>query len=145
MNCHSLSFLLAHAVMSSTPMNSFMLINTCVCPRNGYNLTFQCTTIGPGNTIWTSSAFDCVDQSQEILLQHTLFSNPGGVNQRCGNFTGHSLSVENNSSYTSQVSVPFSLELIGHSIQCFYDNIHSHVVGNATISVTSGMPILMNL
>ena len=109
-----------------------MLINTCVCDRTAYNLTFQCTTIGPGNTIWTGSAFDCANNNQEISLQHSLFSSPGGASQICGNFTGHSLSVENNC-YTSQVSVPFSLDLIGQSIQCIHDNPHVGV-GNSTIS-----------
>ena len=111
-----------------------MLINTCVCHHTGYNLTFQCTTIGPGNTIWRGSAFDCAAQNQEIVLPHTLFSHLGGASRKCGNFTGHSLSVVNNH-YTSQVSIPFNLDLIGQNIQCSYDNTRDVVVvGNSTIS-----------
>ena len=125
--------------MNST---SFMLINACVCRRTGYNLTFQCTTTGPGNTLWRGSAVDCTNQNQEISLQHSLFSRPGGVDQNCGNFTGHSLSMEHNH-YTSEVSVPFSLDLIGKSIQCIYDNKYDLVViGNCTISATAGMAVL---
>ena len=116
-----------------------MLINTCVCPHTGYNLTFQCTTTGSGNTLWTGSAFNCNEYGDEISLEHSLF-NTKGVIRDCGNFTGHSLSVENNSvTYTSQVSVPFSLDLIGQSIQCFHDSTQNIViVGNSTISITTG-------
>lgn len=135
------SLIAHHTVMTVGLMKSFMLINTCVCHRTGYNLTFQCTTIGPGNTIWTGSAFDCANNNQEISLQHSLFSSHGGVSQKCGNFTGYSLSVENNR-YTSQVSVPFSLDLIRQSIECIHDNPRV-VVGNSSISVTTGIPILM--
>ena len=128
-------FLVYYALSAN---NNFMLTNTCVCRRTGYNLTFQCTTNGPGNTIWRGSAFDCEERNQEISLQHSLFSSPGGANRRCGNFTGHSLSVEINH-YTSQVSVPFSLDLIGKNIQCSYDNgAQTVLVGNTTISVTAG-------
>ena len=119
----------------------FMLINTCVCRHTGYNLTFQCTTTGPGNTLWRGSAFDCINENQEISLPHSFFSHPGGANQNCGKFTGYSLSVENNH-YTSQVSVPFSLELIGQSIRCIHDNTHDHDlvdIGNHTVSVTAGI------
>ena len=118
-----------------------MLINACVCPHTGYNLTFQCTTTDGGNTIWTGSAFNCREHGNEISLQHSMF-HPKGVIQKCGNFTGHSLSMENNFTYTSQVSVPFSLDLIGHNIQCNYDNTPILVVvGNSTISITTGKPI----
>ena len=116
-----------------------MLLNVCICPQGyAFNLTYQCTTFGIGNTLWKGSAFNCVGNGDEISLQHSLFARPGGTTAQCGNITARSLNVEDNF-YTSQISAVFSPDLIGHSIECVYDNSqHLAIVGNSIIAITTG-------
>ena len=114
------------------------LIETCVCPHTSHNLTFQCTAVGAGNTIWRGNAFNCSESGHEISLRHSSFRYSEGALARCGNITGYSLRVKNNS-YTSQISVVLSSHLLGHTIECVYDNGEELVVvGNTTVSITTG-------
>ena len=117
------------------------LVETCVCPRTRHNLTFQCTAVGTGNTIWRGSAFNCAESGHEIALQHSLFRYLEGAIAQCGNITGYSLGVENHF-YTSQISVVFSSHLLGRTIECVYDNGEELVViGNTTVSITTGTTV----
>ena len=74
----------------------------CVCP--GDVLTYNCTTVGGGNTDWGGSAFDCPMLSNEISLRHSQYSTEGGTFGTCNNIKAKSIGVVD-SCYTSQLNV----------------------------------------
>ena len=108
-----------------------MFINGCSCP--GYTLTFECTVVGSGTTVWLGSAFDCVYSSNEIGLSHGRFAI--SIRRTCNNgaIVRQSLGVENNS-YTSQLNVTVSRDLIGKSVTCVHDNgTYVYAIGSSII------------
>lgn len=114
----------------------------CLCPQTvADNMTFECTTFGAGITLWKGTAFNCITNSHEIALRHSLFLLPGGASGQCnnGNITGHSLRIEKNY-YTSQLHIMFSPDLVGLSIECIHDNVNSvpQIIGNSTIEIITG-------
>ena len=76
-----------------------------------------------GTTVWKGTAFDCPSSSHEIILLHSRFKNERGTHKACNNGTivGQSLRVEN-TSYTSQLNVTVSSNMIGESIKCVHDD-----------------------
>ena len=115
---------------------------SCLCPETAvHNLTFECTTVGPGITVWRGTAFNCAAQGHEIALRHSLFRNPEGASGQCnsGNITGHSLGEEHGH-FISQIHVLFSPDLLGRTIECIHNNINSYeLIGNTSIAITSGI------
>lgn len=125
-------------------LSTFMLKEGCICPEPStvVNLTYECTTVGPGSTLWKGSAFNCAENGDEVALRHSLFSQPGGTTVQCnnGNIMGQSLRVENNL-YTSRLHVVFNTSLLGRSIQCVHFNLLSEeIIGSATIATIRGTP-----
>jgi hypothetical protein len=123
--------------------SSFSVEENCLCREaTVHNLTYECTTVGPGTTLWRGTAFNCSAFGNEIALRHTRFTTPDGAyNQSCnnGNITGHSLRVEGEH-YTSQIHVMFTPDLLGRTIECIYDNLTSYeLIGNSTIAITTGI------
>ena len=49
-----------------------LFVSGCACP--GDTLTYECTVVGAGSTIWTGSAFNCSNSNYMILLLHNRFS-----------------------------------------------------------------------
>ena len=47
----------------------------CICP--GDTLTYECTVVGLGVTVWTGSAFSCPSSNNEIALLHSRFLSYG--------------------------------------------------------------------
>ena len=129
------------AGLSST-RPSFLAKDGCICPMADIrNLTYECTTVGPGTTHWRGTAFSCSGQGNEISLRHSQFGTSGGTSGECnsGNITGRSLGVEG-SCYMSQLFVVFSADLLGRSVMCVHDNLVTEVViGNSTIAFTTGI------
>ena len=113
----------------------------CLCPMAVvHNLTYECTTVGPGITIWRGTAFNCTARAHRIALRHSLFITPRGASEECnnGNIIGHSLRVEKGH-YTSRIHVLFSLDLLGHTIDCIHNsNSSNELIGNSTILITTG-------
>ena len=108
----------------------------CACASE--TLKFTCTIVGSGVTQWDGTAFDCSDNTNEILLLHSDFRN--GTDGRCngGQITGRSLSVKNNS-YTSQLSVSTSASLNNKSIRCIRNEANQMVfIGETVLTVISG-------
>ena len=133
-------------MLSSTIMHNFadknelaVLGNTgCACP--GGMLTFNCTAVGLGSTLWIGTAFDCTDRGNEILLRHRRFTT-GGVNGTCNNgaIVGRSLEVVDNC-YTSQLNVTVSSNLNNKTIVCVYNgNAGSITIGSPTLTVVEGV------
>ena len=127
--------------------SSFYAKDSCLCPEATiHNLTYECTTVGPGTTLWRGTAFNCIANGHEIALRHSLFTSPQGAHAQCnnGNITGHSLQFEKGH-YTSQIQVLFSPDLLGHTIECVHYNLISYeLIGNSTIEISTGIDIVTN-
>lgn len=113
----------------------------CTCP--GDTLTYQCTTMDSGTTVWKGSAFDCQSQSDQILLFHSRFID-GAAMGECndGLIIGRGIGVSetgNSSCYSSQLNVTVSSYLNGMSIECFYDDGGTQKeIGRSRIATLSG-------
>ena len=59
-----------------------MVLSECVCP--GRELRLQCTVMGGGTTVWRGTAFDCLEQSDEIVLRRFHFES-GRATGECNN------------------------------------------------------------
>ena len=119
----------------ASEVNIFLETSDCTC--EGYNVTYQCTVVGQGATIWGGSAFRCSSTNNEITLFNT---DRMGESRKCndGKISGFSLTAENNS-YTSQLNVLVSSEMIGRTIGCFHDRGGSTAeIGSSNLMITAG-------
>jgi hypothetical protein len=93
----------------------------CLCP--GDILTYQCTVVGRGLTVWIGNAFICPSNNNEIALLHRRFESENGTSNSCNNgaIVGRSLAVEGNN-YTSQLNVTITPETAGTTVECISDN-----------------------
>ena len=114
----------------------------CYCP--GKVVTYECTVAldggEGGSTIWRGGAFHCQNgAAMEFSLFHYRYSLPEGVSQSCndGAIVGRSVEVENDTnslSYTSQLDVELTSDLLSTWIECVYDNgTEETVVGSLNI------------
>lgn len=108
------------------------------CACSSERLTFNCTTVGLGSTVWRVAAFDCTQN--EIILRHSEFDQVGGTTGECngGAISGISIGVEGNC-YSSQLDLSVTPELHNKSVTCLL--MSSGVttpVGSVSIIVASG-------
>ena len=77
-----------------------------------------------GITVWRGTAFNCSQSDNEIILLHTRFQSDADMLKTCNNGTivGRGIRVENNSSFTSQLNVTVTPDVIGESVECVHDN-----------------------
>lgn len=101
--------------------------------------SFECTTVGPGSTIWNGTAFDCPMSSNEISLRHTQFHNRmTKADCNNGNISVASVRVENDC-YTSQLNVTISSRIDNNTIVCSHENNGNITnVGTKTLTLTTG-------
>lgn len=96
------------------------MITSCICP--GQEATIRCTVDGGVATIWRGSALEnCSDGS--IILRHSQFGNGHTINKTCGpsgQVIGQAISSENRS-YTSQITINITQQIIGSHIVCATD------------------------
>ena len=114
----------------------FALLSDCICP--GHVVTYECTAVGGGTTVWRGSAFSC--PSRTIPLRHSQFSASGTIIGVCndGAITAHEVTSINNS-FTSQLNVTISESVIGETVQCAHDNIDTiTVIGSDTVAINTG-------
>ena len=126
--------------------NRFIQQDECVC--SGYNLTFECSILGSGATVWQGSAFDCGPSSDRILLSHSQFE---GVTDYCNNgaIEGRSIAVidipTNNGTsdkcFMSQLHVALTDAMKNKTVECFHDSNsqQSAIIGNTTLIFTTGI------
>ena len=110
-------------------------MSQCACP--GETVSFLCTIIGGGTTLWKGSLFNCPSANNEVVLRHSQFST--GINGACngGDITGQSIQVVNNC-YMSQLNVRVSSGLANTTVECAYDNGASTVtIGTTSINVVT--------
>ena len=98
-------------------------------------LTLDCTVVGrPFDvTVWGGSAFNC--SLDEIPLRHDRFTSRKGAHGECnnGSIVGQSLGTQNGS-YTSQLNVTVTPDIIGENIECAHFDGVNTVIGTFTIT-----------
>lgn len=102
-------------------------------------LTYTCTAVGTGNTLWTGTAFDCATNG--IILRHERFAQLGGAVGECNNgaIDGQSVGVENNC-YTSEIAVTVSATFNNKTIQCIHNSGSGIItIGTSMITIFEGL------
>ena len=94
------------------------MLDGCICP--GYNISFECTTVGRGITVWKGTAFDCPLSSNEIQLRHTQFL---GSIRICndGDISGYAVAMLPPDCFLSRLIVLITMELNGRTVICRHD------------------------
>ena len=100
-----------------------MALNDCIC--QGYNVTYECTLVSSGATIWKGTAFDCPLINNEITIFHSINNYTSQRPKACNNgaIIGHAVNAENDSyNIISRLTVHVSDELNGTTVICAHDN-----------------------
>ena len=121
-----------YAVRGICTDGGLTLLSSCVC--SGQNVTYQCSTIGGGATLWQGSALGC-----ELVILHAQFF--GASSQMCSNGETLTLAFPKgvvDNCYTSQLNVTVNASINNTNVICAYDNGTRVVVGNETLKFTSG-------
>ena len=115
------------------------LLDDCVC--YGYNVTYECITMGPGSTIFiVGSTQEC-----EIDLRHSQFDS-GAAFGGCmnGAVTGRGIQTDR-TLYTSELSVVVNNDSIGKTITCeHYDGLTQRSVGSLPLTLVTILGKLNN-
>ena len=114
----------------------------CVC--SGDVLTYECTVVGSGSTVWEGSAFQCSGINNNfILLRHSQFSSPEKPRGVCNNgrIVARAIEVVDNN-YISQLNVTVSPVTNNKTVKCVHDNPSSATtVGTTTVTIAGGSNI----
>jgi hypothetical protein len=124
---------------SFTATGEFLLPPNTGCVCAGSVLTYTCTAVGTGNTLWTGTAFDCA--AKGIILRHERYTESGGAAGDCssGAIHGQSIGVENNC-YTSEIDVTVSATFNNKTIQCIHNSgTGINTIGTSVITVFEGL------
>ena len=112
--------------------------NDCICP--GDIVTYECTVVGNygGFTVWMGDFFHCSSGKRVIELLHRPLVEGGTSNERtCNNgaVVGRIIRVENGT-FTSQLNVSLTPDIVGKSIECANDNgTRIHRVGSLNLAI----------
>ena len=116
--------------------NEFRDVSSCVCP--GRELVLECTLTGGGASVWQGTIFDGC-QNEKITLRHSQFTSGSPLlSESCGTrglIVGRGVSVANES-FTSQLTVAFSENLINKTIECANES--GQTIGSKKIDTLSG-------
>lgn len=123
--------------IAATPYLDVPPDSQCACL--GRVLTYTCTAVGGGSTLWTGTAFDCTNNL--INLRHSLFnSSDRTATGDCNNgaIVGQSVRAMDNC-YTSELSVRISADLDNKTIRCDHrPGTETNTIGQSTLTVISG-------
>ena len=107
---------------------------------------YECSTSGPGTTLWEGSVFRTAADCDSIFLRHSQFNTTSqGARESCNNggIVGKSLNVVDQC-YTSQLNVTIDSSLDGATVSCIHvSNGERHEIGNNTITITMGKTITL--
>ena len=105
------------------------------CACIGDILSFTCTVVGLGSTIWKGSAFVCPTAQNQIVLRHSEFNRTDLV--LCGgDIVATRLRVDGDC-FTSQLSVNISDQVNNTTVMCAHNSI-DEVIFLSTIRIVSG-------
>ena len=80
-----------------------MILDDCLC--QGHNLTYECSVVGGGATVWKGIAFDCPLADDEVIIFHRMnYTSQRPQTCNDGAIIGHAISVENDI-YKSQLNI----------------------------------------
>ena len=116
--------------------NGLVQLDDCTCL--GDSLTYECSILGGGVTIWNGGAFDCLHN--EIQLRHSQFMNSQETD-KCNNGTIRAYSIGiSEGFYISQLNITIVQEIINETVECVHRNINSEVttIGHRIIEITKG-------
>ena len=121
----------------ASSISGFTEVNDCTC--EGYEQIYECKVTGNGATIWKGSAFNC--SASEIAISYLFTS--GSCNN--GAIVGRLVRAENGS-YTSQLTVSVSSDMIGRNISCFHDiGANTMLIGTSNVAITTGEIITVHV
>ena len=107
-------------------------------------MTFTCSIVGGGNTIWNGTAFKCPStnsvSNDQIFLRHSAFATMTSGMCNDGAIVGEAVSIEG-TRYTSRLNVAVNSDVVGRTISCIYDDTTQGMeilIGTAAIELTSG-------
>ena len=114
-----------------------IVLNTrdCICPGMSV-VSFQCSTVGPGNTLWQGTAL----QSCGIILPHRQFGELGEPYEECkdGEIVAYGVNSSDNT-YISQLDVLVNDELRNKTVECIYNNGNNErSIGSMALAVRIG-------
>ena len=114
----------------------------CICP--GHEAVFECTVDDGVTTIWQGSALEnCSDGT--VILRHSKFGEGHTINESCGTsgpVIGRAISAENGS-YTSQLTISITQQIIGSIIECATDGEQSNS-SDIQLRLSTGMGTNLN-
>lgn len=123
-------------IIGSAKGNTFQMLDGCICP--GHNVTFECTTVGGGITVWEGTAFDCPLSSNEIQLRHTQFIDSIRICNN-GDISGHAVAILPPDCFLSRLIVHITMELNGRTVICRHDDgVAVHTVNTSVLTITRG-------
>ena len=116
----------------------------CVCA--GHSVTFTCSIVGEGNTIWNGTTFNCPSgnsvSNNQIFLCHSAFATMASGMCNDGAIVGEAVSVDLEiTRYTSRLNVTVNSDVVGRNISCIYDDTTrtmKSLIGTATIELAAG-------
>ena len=121
--------------------NNLVLLDDCICPN--HNITFECTTVGGGITVWQGSAFNCPQSSDEISLRHAQFLGSVGVCND-GAICAHAVSIPAPDCFISNLTVYITPALDGRTVRCEHDNgSRVTLVRSFALNITSSKLIII--
>ena len=122
-----------YVIVGESLENDLVIKSSCICP--GYILILECTVVGTpfGATRWRGNFLGC---SNGIILLHNperFTFDKDDCND--GSIVGQSLAVDG-SCYISQLNITVSDDIIGKSIECYYNFNEQILVDSLTINTT---------
>ena len=87
----------------------------------GSILSYDCSVIGEGSTVWTGGGFNCPSSNNRIILKNTAeyITAFGACNG--GSITGSGISVAGDH-FTSELIINYTPDLKGTNVTCIYNN-----------------------
>jgi hypothetical protein len=105
----------------------------------GSVLTYECSVVGEGSTVWTGGGFDCPSTNDSIILRHTTEYNTTSRTCNSGSITGRGDLVDRDL-FTSLLIIYYTPDLEGTNVTCIYDNGSIEVVIGTTPIVYDIVP-----
>ena len=124
--------------LDCTPSLTEVNRTTAMC--EGFSLVLECSTEGPGSTVFKGNLLNCKKSHNEIVLLHSRFNTTNGTSGTCNNGTtlGYNLPFNtSNNCYISQLCIKTTQDVVGKAIRCIYDSnvlVSEREVGNYTIT-----------
>lgn len=108
---------------------------------DGSVLTYKCSVIGEGSTVWTGGGFDCPNSNNRITLINSAeyITAFGECNDDSNKIAARGVSVAGDH-FTSKLYINYTPDLKGTNVTCIYDNGSVEVIIGTTPIVYNMVP-----